>query len=722
MFRIRLKFIVALLIWIYICFPLNASAYDDEKTHPDITEKAARTSILNNYLSSNLGFTEGLEKSFKYNNENLTILKWLRKGSTAEDSPMCQASNHFHNPLKPWDQSYMTDVNTALGLVPQIWCYLTDWPQSERKSLATWGTGYLSPAPNGTKIAISKQEWGWDNARSYYYLALTSAVNTDREKYFANTFQALGQVLHLIEDGAQPAHMRDDFESHLKFIGFESIDPRRWFGSKYEHYIKTHADLVTNAIPSVLPSFTRLTDFWDTDQYTGQDPSILDSYSLGITEFTNANYFSDETIPNNNPTPEHIFPYPQVNSTNTQICEDYAPGSTELRKYISRKDKGDCPPLSETRTADHFATPSLLNEDYLITNENISTLKLWLDDNVYNTYATELLPRAVGYSASLLNYFFRGQLAVVPVDSNNVKIQNLSKDTLNSGTIELYYDNTQNERIWLTTYSITTPIAQGQTTDAIYIIPPTDNKTPGRYWAVFNGKLGEEEGAVIGAFGYSWTEEWDNGLKGNHPWYTTMNDPTVIIPYGSTILAEVSNGILTQENMRPAGTTSSNQNWQLNTTRIGVDPYGSTAYLDAFPLPVTSDTEVRVKIDLINTNFPTPLPQCIYTNVNGAYQHILIVFNQTFSDGTTYIEFTVSGQQYNTMDTFRPVFITPGVEARINIYQELQRRGITFAEPLQIIRVNITQQFLPPCDTTTEDQQQLMQVDYIRIIDGTAMP
>ncbi|MBI5748931.1 MAG: hypothetical protein HZA00_07375 [Nitrospinae bacterium] len=194
MSKIKIIVIPILFVWIYIYLTAYAVAYDDEKTHPEITEKSTRASNLNDYLINNLGFSEGLEKSFNYNNENLTILKWLRKGSTDEDSPMCRASNHFHNPLFPWDQSYMSDDTTILGALIRNYCNLTGWPYSDRKSLVTWGTGYLSPSPDGTKISMSNQEWGWGNARSYYYLALTSILNTDRETNFSKTFQAVGQV------------------------------------------------------------------------------------------------------------------------------------------------------------------------------------------------------------------------------------------------------------------------------------------------------------------------------------------------------------------------------------------------------------------------------------------------------------------------------------------------------------------------------------------------
>ena len=42
-----------------------------------------------------------------------------------------------------------------------------------------------------------------------------------------------------------------------------------------------------------------------------------------------------------------------------------------------------------------------------------------LDDNVFRDYAARLIPRAVGYSAALLDYFFRGRLDVDLADDGS---------------------------------------------------------------------------------------------------------------------------------------------------------------------------------------------------------------------------------------------------------------------------------------------------------------
>ncbi len=492
----KVSILITTLLFLLISF--DSYSYDNEITHRDITTKAVENSNLNRYLIDSLNFISGIETKFN----GMPILKWLREGAYLEDSPMCRASNHFHNPLKSWDQSYMSDEPWWIA----TYCGATGY--ATKYSSVTWGTGYLSP--NGSKITMSNQEWGWDNARNYYYLALTSTTNTNRETYFAKTFQSVGQVLHLIEDGAQPAHVRNDFRSHLAFIGFESINPTRWFGSRFEHYVKNNSALVTSVTPDQILSFTRLTDFWDTDQYKGDNPQVTLSNTIGLSEYTNANYFSDDTIPNNNPTSEHTFPYPQINNADYQICEDYAPGSTDRRRYISRKSKGGCPTPSDVRIADHFATHSIFNEEPEIINNDISMHKLVLDDNVHNTYAKELLPRAVGYSAGLINYFFRGKIDMVE-DVSGYRIMNLSDEEMkgNISSFKLFYDDINDNRYeiplsffdeygnqYIDPNTILTIPAQTKSPFTVKLL--TMPSAPKRFILIFYGRLGNEDNAVIG--------------------------------------------------------------------------------------------------------------------------------------------------------------------------------------------------------------------------------
>ena len=510
----RKIFILRLISFIIFILFSNSDAYDNKTTHRDITKTAALPlqSNLDTYLKRNLGIPAGIDEKIR----GKKIIDWFADGSEYEDDdnadsfsllPQCRAVNHFHDPLKSWDQSYMTDQPWYVD----VWCW--DWKPIY--SNITWATSYLSPPPDGAKVPFtyssSMSPYNWDRARDYYYKALTLTTEEDREIYLAWTFQTVGHVIHLLEDMAVPAHTRNDFQSHLiknNNSFFDRIQP-------FEHYVKNHPSLITNA-QSDFPSFTnlKLTDFWDTDQYVvGSNP--LTSLSIGLAEFSNANYFSDFTIPNNNPTPEHTFPYPSVNSSNYHICYDLAPDSIYEwdRKYISRKDKdgGVCPEPSVQRNADHFVAVSLLNEENVITNDNISSLTLWLDDNVHNTYAKDILPRAVGYSAGLLDYFFRGKINIVQTGTDTFQIINLSDEDMegNLSSFKLYYDNINDERIEIPLAFYDELGTQYTDPDTVLSIPaqtkslfkaelqslPVNPKSPGEYMLVYKGRLGSEGAA-----------------------------------------------------------------------------------------------------------------------------------------------------------------------------------------------------------------------------------
>jgi hypothetical protein len=97
----------------------SVHAYDNKMTHLKLTEKAVELSALSamygNYLGRNLGAN--------FRNSTATLLfdketfEWFQEGSGFEDkspenerySDRCRAANHFHNPLKLWDEAEMND-------------------------------------------------------------------------------------------------------------------------------------------------------------------------------------------------------------------------------------------------------------------------------------------------------------------------------------------------------------------------------------------------------------------------------------------------------------------------------------------------------------------------------------------------------------------------------------------------------------------------------------
>jgi len=505
----------------FIITASNAYSFDDQETHPDLTERAIINSSFNSYLVNTLGITEGVEKKFKgisLFSSNKSVMEWMKKGSTDEDDPPCRASNHFHNPRLPWDQSYNTDAPEYIS----FWCHNVPptWPLF---SNITWATG-LTQKSQTTPDTRDRQDMGWENARTYFHQALTSNTEAGREDKFIKTFNAVGQVMHLLEDMAVPAHVRNDFQSHLVFMGIK-LDAKftDWWANPFEYYVKNHPTLITAADPAG-PTFTnpRLTDFWDTTDTAGDSPGA------GLAEIVNRGYLSDQTIPGNNDVISdpyynvHMFPLPQL-VTGISESIDYLPNAKEPTRYLSRQ---VCP--SCDGRIDHFVAYSLFTSEAerKAQTPNPKLRLYYLDDNVHKTYAGELLLLAVGYSAALLDYFFRGTINLTPVADgvtfrtvkvtaqNNtpgeamgtgeaklvIRYKPLAETDLGGGKYLLSYA-TEGTSPSDYSYKVSKSLSVNLTDPQELTFDFSDNPLPYNFdditmQLVFKGKLGNEEGAV----------------------------------------------------------------------------------------------------------------------------------------------------------------------------------------------------------------------------------
>ena len=139
------------------------------------------------------------------------------------------------------------------------------------------------------------------------------------------------------------------------------------------------------------------------------------------------------------------------------------------------------------------------------TNQRFITAKLYtLNRFNFNAAHQFLIPRAVGYSAGLINYFFRGEIDLVP-DTNAANpggylIQNLGEEEI-SGTFTLYYDDVNNTRhtwrVWTTSGPL--PAKTGQFSVPAFLPPGAGDpipKYPGQYILVFTGQMDQETEAV----------------------------------------------------------------------------------------------------------------------------------------------------------------------------------------------------------------------------------
>lgn len=470
-----LKIIMVLIITISCA--LNAWAWNAEVTHRDMSKKAAEHSVLSpnngDYLKNNLGFDRNIDEKFTLNGGvPQSVMKLIGEiGAIDEDSGSVLTGrfyNHFHDPLQTWDHWEQAGLNS-------------NWP---------W---VLSGSSSVLWSVNSSNEWSWQQVRYYYRLALTSQTETERSTNFAKTFSGVGHLIHLVEDAAQPAHVRNDphpFDDKGYMPGFEFWAKRADNQPTVEGFM-SHPVYPAVSLNTTIGGYPPITQFFDTDQYNGTNPSI--SLSLGLAEYTNANFVSEDTIFKDfaYPRREDMIVFAESQNKTLNGFEVY-------RKYFEKVGGG--------QPVKHFTTASRLYT-YLLNDPSPSLQGF--DDRCYKDYADLLIPRAVGYSSALINYFFRGQMDILPA-SGGLQVKNTGTEEMTYYTdkstgkdvaeISIYYDDTNNVRQHppLATYDLLVPLAPGETTPIIPFSPPTDNIEPGRYIVVFHGKLGQEEGAVIG--------------------------------------------------------------------------------------------------------------------------------------------------------------------------------------------------------------------------------
>ena len=346
------------------------------ETHRAINEYIAQNTLngfsLGDYLNKNLGFSQGAIEKIKGSKEQ-EVYKWFGDGGEYEDIPAwylpyIRSLNHFHNPIT--EEGFKGDcLGSSLCVSSTVWALM----------------------PLGTQSYLTGN-YSWYDVRDYYFNALTSTSKTTRDTNFAQTFRGLGQLMHLVQDASVPAHARNDF--HYFF--------------NYEDWVKNTPQSVTTAASTPVffaGTISNIASFIDTNQYNGTNPS--NSNGIGLSEYTQANFFSEDTIFSSS------FPHPAKDETDAKIIEVTAEdGGIDKRYYVYKTDGG-------YNLAAYTYFTNDLDQSYTGVK---GEWKYILDEEIYKGYAGILLPRAVGYSAGLLNYFFRGNFRITNVSYDSTSI------------------------------------------------------------------------------------------------------------------------------------------------------------------------------------------------------------------------------------------------------------------------------------------------------------
>lgn len=284
---------------------------------------------------------------------------------------------------------------------------------------------------------------GWSNdTSSSVEVALTEL---DRNAYWATTFRALGDVIHSIQDMAQPQHTRNEVHT-----------PKSSYTRKiYELYMNARAiqnenfrvsgesvplnDLKYGDYP--IPVFDKYSDIWS----TAKEDTL--AFGKGLADYSNRGFFSATTNLMHN---SYEYPSNNVSSYTTRSVTAVNPETYANPTVKATVFEGI---VSDFLFTERTEVAGLTSESLVTRYRANSSRNYFLTTYNYDQMAKLLIPRAVSYSAGLIDFFFRGRLQVLEsvetmIDGQmkyKIVVKNTSDGyTFKNGEFEFYYTTKNN--------------------------------------------------------------------------------------------------------------------------------------------------------------------------------------------------------------------------------------------------------------------------------------
>jgi hypothetical protein len=451
-----------------VWFARQGFAYEAD-THAAISARAVQASVLSdqrvlNDIGLQLPISDDRQQFPNGRGDSRNIIDLFQDGARFEDS-LFRPANHFYDPLSGQGVS-------GFSTSP-------DW--------AVDGTG----DPSTTKFSFLA-------ARQYMFAALTDRSASYRREQFGLMFRSLGHVIHHIQDMAQPQHTRLDLHC--------DIFPCRLAGTYAPSLFEQYTNLANIGENLLFTGYAPVYGAGDTQTFSDVRKFWHTPDGKGMADYSNRGFVSAGTNfdrPGPFPSPALSLATAEDNDIQVLCADEAAKGRF-------------CPNPSLTGSITFYGTnvEDRLRPSTGTFNHRSSSYSVFDPDlkragrapvfslNRFNFYAAHdlLVPRAVGYSAGLLNYFFRGKIDLVrdPADPVKYLIKNFGTEPL-KGTFALYYDDETGNRHsvpgarWVDV-SLAVESAGADAQYAVSFTPPTDPapKIAGEYMLVFQGEMGEE--------------------------------------------------------------------------------------------------------------------------------------------------------------------------------------------------------------------------------------
>ncbi len=399
----------------------------------DLLQGQARPRTVNDFEAGLLDKLVNNGANGLTRNEPVSVAGWLVRGAIREDDDKSTTDpspkgddpdGDMHRVFRHFFDPYLNQpLNGA--------CLLLSDPPSPCDMAPNWaiGTADFTQQPIQPRDDRRNHFTVFD-AREVMYRALTgrdgngadvAVTPGERNSYWATTFRALGDIVHLNQDMAQPQHTRNE--------------PHSGYGSQFtQTTVSGHKSILENFVEASVLGDDHFSVGTDTSEpiRIGAISFTFDGYMVpdfttygefwtrggtqGLADYSNRGFFTQTRNLGN---PSNPYPNPSRNPL------DYRP---YLAADPVRWDGTPIPPDANGHVAKLYYAigdvPDALT-GVPATGQKMSTVSAWdrfmqrqgipwftLTRANYIDQANLLLQRAVGYSTGLLQYFFRGKLTI----------------------------------------------------------------------------------------------------------------------------------------------------------------------------------------------------------------------------------------------------------------------------------------------------------------------
>lgn len=397
--------------------------------------------------------------------------------------------NHFYDPLtgSGLSETPLGEALSPIGNDIFTWASTSNCPGVDFDGIL----GFI-----GRNVG-TYNTWSWQNARGYEWVGLTAANQMDRRTALSEMFRSVGQVMHLLQDASQPQHVRN--EQHLD--SFWQGGPNTPWRSPIEDYGRDHVSTLNyqhGMLDWRSDGFTKLEDFWNRHLYNGNGAALNEAETpggtqLGLAEWCNGNFLGARHLFPEYFEPEDIsyYPYPSRNTSTDypQKVANLASG-VQTRTY---RNGHQGKTIYVNKTGDGVTYPDISCFTYFGARFPSFGMMTINDPNVLSNYHNVIIPKAVEYSAGLLDYFFRGTMAVGVTNLNDgtfgLLITNTSSQDFAGGAFHLFYDDANGNRAEMTSGFSTAYAGTLLSSNFIYaFFTPTNTATS--YLLVYQGSIG----------------------------------------------------------------------------------------------------------------------------------------------------------------------------------------------------------------------------------------